>query len=1133
VAIDEEDELLEDDSSTVEDATVPAYSYWQDIGGRANEIATNAGVFDKVKAVLYRTSPAISLLSVGWNTVSHDFGDDDGESLRKRIRNTPDEMRSYYYNCRTHDDYDRVTDFIVQDHAHRQIEGEMSGFASIPLSLAAFVVDPSNKPLLAVAGAAATAVAGIGAAMSAPLLVTGAAAAAAGAGVFVGLDSALKSVLQPSKKLEEAPQDAAFGAAIGVAFKGIHEVISKYRASKNIAANERFAKIKEHIRSSLPDDRPHNLPDELLPSPVPPNTYYLSFPIKKGSYKIAHYDRFKYFKWLLTNSVTGSPLATGMLSRFKTLNEATYIYVNHTLPTENLGEGAYSSVEGLMKTIKGKMFQIDLDTLEHFTKYQKRTGRDQKTFNENIYGAILEGGKHSDSEVQTVAQIYVKELSEAVDFAQSKGIELLPVTHDPMDSFYLNEEELRLDQSSLLNKLTKDKGKTQVSYFPRAYDVYAVERDYKNFANIIKQSELKNFVLDELGKIESEHVGEVKKLMGWYDFSKAKDFSLFSEEELTKLDTNLQRQLADTETRKSKLMAKIFPNDKFITKLAEEKVKTIINAGLNDGVGVEYVKQNGGLSMQKARTVLVDDRLLAPYLIRDPKRILKKTLNQLYFRAYEAQVLKAFGHKNFDAMIKALENENAEFIKKTTGEKELVKLNNEFIAAKRLLLDLPHMVKGTGTNVQQNPRLQMSIDLLRKWNYSRLMGEVGLASFDDVGNVVNAFGTRETVGAALKEIGYLISNTLVKKAGGAVGIEASLEGVGEHMRNTWRQIGVAMEGAAADAMRRFDNSYIDVHELTHRISPVERKIWEKAHWTIDKATQLTNKLSGIEMWTDFWKSVNGQMYVDKVCRIFLKDNPSGEDLKYLAKHRIPTQKKYLAAIRKQIVDHGEVFDDLVNPNLDSWTDRKARDIFGASIVANSNATILTPISGDTPAWFNNAFGKLLIQFKHITFSMLHNITMRYISGDGNNYVQALAWYIAANCLSKYIKSITANNPYDLQKPDLYVDTLINLPIFSYIGDLAKSGLEIYRYAENRGIVDSAFNMMARMSPSLSLLNFSGRQLTRIAGIDGKPMSEYHLRQMFYMLPFATVSAIKFMGTTAVERHVSSSGGKKMKRRKDS
>jgi hypothetical protein len=1094
-----------------------ADAYWESVDSRVGEIVSNATTLDRVKAVIYRSSLTLSALGAGWNMLRGS----DSSSVPERIQHLPEEVRPYYYMCRSEEDYERVTDYVVQDYANRQLEHEMSGFMSVPVSIATFMLDPGYKPLVAVAGTAAAGVAAIGAVVSAPVWGTAAAAAAVGGGVFMALDSAVRTVLQPSKKIAEIPADVAAGAAMGVAIKAIHGGVSSYKARRNRKTNAEFAAAVGRGRELSEAEKITEALKDVETSD------YMAKPLEKGSYKIANYDRFRYFRFLLTNSGTGTPVAQGMLSRYKTLNEATYMYLNSSLPIESPA-GSYSSVSGLMSTLKGKIHSIDMETLAHYEQYLKSGGLDLRTFNEEVYGAILEGGESGNAHVRAAARMYVKELSEAVEFAQSKGIDLMGVNHDRIDAYYLNAEELKLMKEGLFSKLRIDRGKADVSYWMRHYDIYEVERNYAAFVDLIKQSELKSFIVNSLERVDDVHAVKLEKLKTNYEGRK----ELFSGDakKLSTLENEYVKRVLDAEARRKQSIEKILTkfSDEKLNKIAEEKVKAILYSGLNDGVGVEFVDR--GLRMKKPRTVLVDDRLLMPYLIKDPRRILKKTMNQLYFRAYEKEVLDKFGYEDHASLVKAIDDEHAEMIKGITDEKQLVKANNEFASAKALLLDLPRLVRNSGApSIQLQPRVQMAIDFLRKWNYSRLLGEVTLSSFDDIGNIVDAFGTTETLGTALREIGYLVTNSLIVKGGAAVGVER-LGNIGDSMSGIWRRLGVAMEGAASEAMSRFDNSYIDVHELTPWISPQERKLWEAAHWTADRAARLTNRLSGIEMWTDFWKSVNGQMYIDKACRIILKENPTKEELNYLAKYRIPTDPVYLDAMRKQIAEHGEVFDGLLNPNLDRWSNRTLSDIFGASIVANANSTVLTPISGDVPVWFNNLFGRLFIQFKHVTFSMLNNITLRYVSGDGGHYVQAFAWYYAANCLSKYIKSITANNPYDLNKPDLYQDAAINLPILSYLGDAAKTLVDIYRYSKQRGLPMGAFEAFSRLSPNLSLVTTVTKSLFRAA--KEKPFSEYELRGLYFTFPLAMIPYIKAISTRAIESYVSLSGGKKMRRRRE-
>jgi hypothetical protein len=1070
------------------------------------EVEEDPGFFRTALAFLRNRNVGGSLLDEATVMFTSNAGDPEFD-LKESLRTVPEEWRWYFVESNNSDEFEARKKHLQRELADREIIARSGFWKSLAYDTLAIFTDPTIRINASVAASVTSWI-------PHPIV-----RAALGTGVFVGLSALERWSLQPVKPIEEVAEEAVAGTVIGGALQ--------YVRVKFFNRASRYPHMKRADVISETEVASRESPEAVgeLPPPEKEALTLLSLaePVANAStpsYRAAGINKSKFLFQL-------TPVGKGATSRFDTLAEAAQMYLRVNYPTEasRAGTGSFPSIRALMETRYAEIPLIKREYLEDYDAWTSAGNyHGMQKFNSDVYYALMEGGEHANPHVRQAASRIHEMLKESVDDAIKEGIELWEISDQEIGENYLTLEQASLEREELIDAIARGQQENpkELRYFMRHWDTYAAAADSENLLKILDQANLNQVtrkIIDNINHKAEKAIAEAKDRRA-------------TEEEIAEIENRREKQLANIKKRKA-----LAPDR--IRALSDSQYEHIIHSGDGERYGVDFVRQPS-LSMMKPRSVLADDRLLAPWLVNDPLTILISTRKKLDFLTAQRRVLKAFGYESHQDLVDKLKQEHAELSKKIMTEKERVQLNREYKTAMQLLTDLPTIVRGQyDDTIQRYPRLALVVDIFRQYNYAKLLGSQTLSSFDDVALLVKTLGLRQTFGGFLEEIGAALANVPLKTLDKISGTSGPMFGMAtSKMKEEMYRLGVAMETVGCrELTARFDSQSLDPYAM----ASVKGRWGGATLLALDKVSRslsgIVNRWSGIEIWTATWKMIHARMTTDLLARTILKDELTLEDRQLLAQHRIPVRPQDLERLKDQLRKHAEIYDGVIIPNTPLWEDKYAKDVFGAAIVTEVNNTVLTPGAGEVPQWFNSSWGKFFIMIRSTTFSMYNNVTMKWMTtGNGKNVVSAILCGLGLTLLGKYIKSIINDNPYDLEKPEIYIDAVADFP---FLKALLEPLMDLERLVENswkRGKY-GALDSLSRISPNLELpliLMMGARNIIKriMDNNSSGPASEALLRTYFGLLPGYTLPYIKGILNPMIHDYSKKRGAKLMKRRLD-
>ena len=255
-------------------------------------------------------------------------------------------------------------------------------------------------------------------------------------------------------------------------------------------------------------------------------------------------------------------------------------------------------------------------------------------------------------------------------------------------------------------------------------------------------------------------------------------------------------------------------------------------------------------------------------------------------------------------------------------------------------------IKGKKTYDFNSTTAGWALRMVRKFNFVRMMNQVGLAQLPELGNLVGSVG--------LKAMIQQLPN--MRRVVGADGIAHLKNGFGDDVEAVF---GNGLEGWTRTPAERYD-------QLMDTIQNTKGGSWQqKIERLLDRGARITSKISGMEGIDTMSKR---WAYKAVIQRFANEAHGRGGLLKI--------SDKRLADLGLSKEMYGRVKAELVRPEgvqmngkrvaglkLDQWKDAEAAEAFRRAVYRKSSEIIQKNDLGNTIMWMSHPIGQTLMQFR--------------------------------------------------------------------------------------------------------------------------------------------------------------------------
>lgn len=405
-------------------------------------------------------------------------------------------------------------------------------------------------------------------------------------------------------------------------------------------------------------------------------------------------------------------------------------------------------------------------------------------------------------------------------------------------------------------------------------------------------------------------------------------------------------------------------------------------------------------SILKGRSLDVPDAILKPYLSHDFEHVMGA-----YNRAVLPQIemRRTFGSTDLAKELQQVTDAYHTKINYATSDEakaKLVKQQAKDMADLALLRD--RVMNQTGPRGNESLNMVRAAQLVRSFNYLRMLGGQTLSAIPDVGRLVTRYGlvnTSKRMATQLLRLDGGLSKADAQRMGTA------LDTVLHTRQHTLEGIGDEMSGS---------------------------RMAERLH----NATANFTKITGIAAWDSMMRTASAQLEQDALHRLISKQNVSVLERGKLAAHGIGDAE--LPAIREQWLKHGSDENGLNRARTELWDDKDAAAAVEHAVQRAGSSNAFFVGKGDLPGFANGQLGKLILQFKSFAISSVNRLAIPLAQGLAHRDVMAangLASMLALGALTYYVKELAAGRQPDLNPHNLISEAVQKSGILTYVPDL--------------------------------------------------------------------------------------------------
>lgn len=406
-------------------------------------------------------------------------------------------------------------------------------------------------------------------------------------------------------------------------------------------------------------------------------------------------------------------------------------------------------------------------------------------------------------------------------------------------------------------------------------------------------------------------------------------------------------------------------------------------------------------SVLKERKLDVPDSILKPYLSSDYEHVMesynRSVLPQIEMRrAFGGTTLENEFSKITDAYHTKIAGAESD-----AAKAKLIKQQSADMQDLTLLRD--RVLNQTGPRGNESLNMVRAAQLVRSFNYLRMLGGQTLSAIPDVGRLVARYGLANTATRTARLLSGLSGGLMkadAQRMGTALDVvlhtrQKSLEGIGDEMAGS--QFGKRMANATA----------------------------------------MFTKVTGIATWDSMIRTLSSQLEQDAMKRLLFKSNISTLERGKLASHGIGDAE--LPAIRDQWEKYGSTENGLNRARTELWTDKDAASLVEQAVqrAGSSNAFFIG--KGDLPGFASSQLGKTMLQFKAFAISSVNRLAIPLAQGLAHGDAAAangLASMLALGALTYYMKELAAGRKPDLSPDNLIPEMVQRSGVLTFLPDLS-------------------------------------------------------------------------------------------------
>ncbi|HEX5462254.1 MAG TPA: hypothetical protein VFX20_19970 [Steroidobacteraceae bacterium] len=407
--------------------------------------------------------------------------------------------------------------------------------------------------------------------------------------------------------------------------------------------------------------------------------------------------------------------------------------------------------------------------------------------------------------------------------------------------------------------------------------------------------------------------------------------------------------------------------------------------------------RSGGVKALHERSLDVPDEVLKPYLSHDLEGVMR-AYNRTVTPAIEMR--RAFGSVDLEPELQSIKDAYAVSINRAAddaGKAALTGQMNSDLSDLQLLRD--RVMNRVGPRNDQSGFFVRAANVLRSWNYVRMLGGQTLSALPDLGRLVTRYGLANT--------GHRLATFLASSHARSLTL-ADARRMGTAVDNVLHTRVSSLDGIGEDEMAA------PLHNLTARFT----------------------KLSGIAHWDTTIRALSSQLEQDALYRLINKSTASSLERAKLASHGIGDAE--LPAIREQWAKYGSSEGGLNRARTELWDNKDAAAAVEHAVQRAASNSAFYVGAGDLPRFASSDIGRLMLQFKAFSLSSVNRLLLPTAQGLAHRdlaAVNGVATLLALGGLSYYLKELAAG-----RKPDLSADSLIpnavqRSGLLSYLPDL--------------------------------------------------------------------------------------------------
>ena len=365
----------------------------------------------------------------------------------------------------------------------------------------------------------------------------------------------------------------------------------------------------------------------------------------------------------------------------------------------------------------------------------------------------------------------------------------------------------------------------------------------------------------------------------------------------------------------------------------------------------------------------------------------------------------------------------------------------------------------TGSRLNESRSMVRAAQLVRTFNYERMLGGQTLSAPPDLGRLVVRYGLARTMGRYaqyLSGAGKGLMREDAQKMGTAADVvlhtrQSTLDGIGDEM-------------AGSDKVARFAR---------------------------DSSNAFT-KWTGIAAWDSMMRTLSSQLEQDALHGMLTKENPSEYEIGLMNSHGIST--KDLPAIQKEWAQHGSSEFGLNRARTELWGNQTAARKVELAVQRAASASAFFVGKGDMPRFANSEIGKMLVQFKAFALSSVNRLAIPLAQGLAHRDIHAAngaAALMALGGLSYYLKELAAGRQPDLNPKNLAIEAANRSGILTYAPDV---------YDPIAGMLHlPRFSKFQDLDPTETLLGPTGGTIAQLMGTVGNMSHGIPSAQDFHKL----------------------------------